>query len=130
MYGNCKICGQMFGTLDGKTFFEECDHVKEEVLESINKRENSKMKETIKELLEVHFIVKLNTGDYCVILEGEEAWEEAHLLPEGIFCRGILEEDEVEVIYDMEGHPYQMFLDGEFEKVEPKVKVVWRRDDQ
>lgn len=29
MYGNCKICGALHGTMDGETFFEECEHVKE-----------------------------------------------------------------------------------------------------
>ncbi len=38
MYGNCKICGKMHGTMDGKYFAPACEHVKAEVLAIMEKR--------------------------------------------------------------------------------------------
>ena len=40
MYGNCKICGARFGTIDGVNYYKLCEHMEKEKLILMRKLES------------------------------------------------------------------------------------------
>ncbi len=41
MYGRCEICGALHGTVDGRLWYEGCEHIKQQVHIMISKRKCS-----------------------------------------------------------------------------------------